>query len=137
MQCNLYPAGAKNIQCRVNLIQESAYSEEVKSNYTGSLVTRIKSLTNGLNGQIFTANEVDNTELFDGKVVVDISRLGSVEKASDTVQFKYCTEQSRKGIEQNPELAKQFTSRQLEQIKNGEPGISGLTWHHNEKPGEI
>ena len=61
------------------VIQNSAYSEEVKGNYTGSLITRIKSLTNGLNGQIFGANEIDNSILFDRKVLVDISRVGSGE----------------------------------------------------------
>lgn len=58
-------------------------------------------------------------------------------KASDTEQFKYCTEKLAKKIEENPELAKQFTPRQLEQIKNGEPRISGLTWHHNEEEGKM
>ena len=57
--------------------------------------------------------------------------------ASDTEQFKYCTEKLAKQIEKDPELAKQFTPRQLEQIKNGEPRISGLTWHHNEIPGKM
>lgn len=57
--------------------------------------------------------------------------------ASDTEQFKYCTQQLAKRIEKDPELAKRFTSRQLEQIKNGEPRISGLTWHHNEIPGKM
>lgn len=45
-------------------------------------IHKIKSLTNGLNGQIFAANEVDNTELFDGKVIIDISRVGSTETKS-------------------------------------------------------
>ena len=31
----------------VNVIENSAYSQEVKSNYMGSLLTRVKSLTNG------------------------------------------------------------------------------------------
>ena len=57
--------------------------------------------------------------------------------ASDTEQFKYCTEKLVKQIEKDPELAKQFAPRQLEQIKNGEPRISGLTWHHNEIPGKM
>ena len=30
-----------------------------------------------------------------------------------------------------------FTPRQLEQIRNGEPRISGKTWHHNEVPGKM
>ena len=46
------------------------------------MVTRIKSLTNGLNGQIFAADEINNSELFDKKVIVDISRVGSTETKS-------------------------------------------------------
>lgn len=56
-------------------------------------------------------------------------------KASDEEQFKYCVKQLAKKIESDPEFAKQFTPRQIEQIKNGETKISGLTWHHNERPG--
>lgn len=66
----------------IDVINNSAYSEEVKSNYMGSLVTRVKSLTNGLNGQIFASNEIDNKVLFDENVVVDISRVGSLETKS-------------------------------------------------------
>ena len=58
-------------------------------------------------------------------------------KASDLDQFKYCTERLKNRIARDPEFAKQFTPRQLEQIKNGEPRISGLTWHHNETPGKM
>lgn len=78
----LFPTFADLLNELVSVIQNSAYSEEVKSNYTGSLVTRIKSLTNGLNGQIFAANEIDNEKLFDKKVIVDISRVGSAETKS-------------------------------------------------------
>ena len=78
----LFPTFCDLLQELVDVIQKSSYSEEVKSNYIGSLVTRIKSLTNGLNGQIFTSNEVDNTVLFDEKVIVDISRIGSTETKS-------------------------------------------------------
>lgn len=61
----------------------------------------------------------------------------SMWKASDIEQFKYCTERLKQRIERDPEFAKQFTPRQREQIKNGEPRISGLTWHHNEIPGRM
>ncbi len=57
--------------------------------------------------------------------------------ASDTEQFKYCTSQLTKRIDADEEFAKKFTARQVEQIKNGEPRISGLTWHHNELPGKM
>lgn len=64
------------------VIDDSAYSQELKSNYTGSLVTRVKSLTNGLNGLIFCGEEIDNAELFDRNVIVDLSRIGSQETKS-------------------------------------------------------
>jgi hypothetical protein len=61
------------------VVERSAYSQELKSNYIGSLSTRVKSLTNGLNGQIFSENEVDNLVLFDSPTIVDLSRIGSSE----------------------------------------------------------
>ncbi|WP_155812102.1 ATP-binding protein [Actinobacillus ureae] len=54
----------------------------MKSNYQGSLVMRVKSLTNGLHGQIFTSDEIDNSLLFDENVVVDLSRVSSQETKS-------------------------------------------------------
>jgi hypothetical protein len=67
----------------------------------------------------------------------DLSLPPELRKASDDVQFKYCTNKLRQQIEKDPELAKKFTPRQLEQIKAGEPRISGFTWHHNEQPGKM
>lgn len=64
------------------VIKESAYSQEVKSNYIGSLVTRIRSLTNGIYGRIFSADETDNEVLFDQNCIVDLSRVGSMETKS-------------------------------------------------------
>ena len=64
------------------VIENSAYSDELKGNYIGSLVTRIKSLTNGLNGQIFASDEIDNKLLFDENVIIDLSRIGSLETKS-------------------------------------------------------
>ena len=61
------------------IIQASAYSNEVKGNYTGALVTRVKSLTNGLYRMIFNRNEIGDEILFGQNVIIDISRLGSAE----------------------------------------------------------
>lgn len=61
------------------VIRDSAYAQEVKSNYEGSLLTRVQSLTNGLNGQIFSAHEIDSSALFDSKAIIDLSRVGSAE----------------------------------------------------------
>lgn len=63
-------------------INESAYSEEVKGNYIGSLVTRVESLTNGINGEIFSADEVRDEVLFDQNTIVDLSRIGAQETKS-------------------------------------------------------
>lgn len=59
----------------------------------------------------------------------------SLYRASDDEQMKYCTQRLKLAIERNPDLARNFTARQLEQIKDGNARISGLTWHHNERPG--
>lgn len=79
---NLFPTFIDLLIQLEKVIQQSAFSEEVKSNYIGSLVTRVKSLTNGLNGQIFASNEIDNTQLFNSNVIVDLSRIGSQETKS-------------------------------------------------------
>ena len=60
-------------------INKSEYSDENKSNYKGSLLTRLESLTNGINSMIFTADDIDDRELFDENVIVDLSRVGSSE----------------------------------------------------------
>ena len=78
----LFPTFTDLLSELVDVIEKSAYSAEVKSNYIGSLVTRIKSLTNGLNGQIFTSNDIDDGELFDKNAIIDISRVGSTETKS-------------------------------------------------------
>jgi len=76
---DLFPTFADLQNELVTVINQSDYSAEVKSNYTGSLVTRVKSLTNGINGQIFCGSEVGDSELFDKDVIVDLSRVGSQE----------------------------------------------------------
>ena len=64
------------------VLLNSEYSAENKSDYTGALVTRIKSLTNGINGLVFNANSIPDEELFNKKVIIDLSRVGSVETRS-------------------------------------------------------
>lgn len=64
------------------VLNESAYSADNKGDYTGALTTRLKSLTNGLNGMIFCCNDIPDKELFDENVVIDLSRVGSVETKS-------------------------------------------------------
>ena len=54
---------------------------------------------------------------------------------SDPKQFSYATTKLYEQISKTPELAKKFTLKQLENIKNGASKISDLTWHHNEEEG--
>jgi hypothetical protein len=60
-------------------IQTSLYSDEVKSNYAGALVTRVNSLSSGLHGLIFGDHSIANEILFDSNCIIDLSRVGSVE----------------------------------------------------------
>lgn len=79
---DLFPNFQDLLSELVDVIDNSEYDKEVKSNYKGSLETRVKSLTNGLNGQIFSNDEIDNEILFDSNVIVDLSRIGSLETKS-------------------------------------------------------
>ncbi len=79
---DLFPTFADLLNELVLVINNSAYSEEVKSNYQGSLVTRVKSLDNGICKQIFSCNELGDQALFDENVIVDLSRIGSQETKS-------------------------------------------------------
>ena len=63
-------------------INNSSYSDETKGDYIGSLSTRLKSLTNGINGRIFSGQETDLARLFEHNAILDISRVGSMETKS-------------------------------------------------------
>lgn len=78
----LFPSFKDILTELINVIDMSSYDNEVKSNYKGSLETRIMSLTNGLNGQIFAADEIDDSILFDSDTIIDLSRVGSSETKS-------------------------------------------------------
>lgn len=79
---NIFPNFIDVLNNLKKVIESSDYSQEVKSNYIGSLVTRVKSLTNGIIGRIFSSKEIDDKILFDENVIVDLSRTGSLETKS-------------------------------------------------------
>lgn len=64
------------------VINESKYSIDSKGDYSGALLTRVRSLTTGLNNLIFCNDEISNEDLFDKSVIVDLSRVGSTETKS-------------------------------------------------------
>ncbi len=65
------------------VIEESHYSKDTQSDYVGALCTRVKSLTNGIYGSVLCAEDaLSDAEMFDQNVIVDLSRVGSMETKS-------------------------------------------------------
>ena len=79
---NLFPTFKDVYEQIREVLEESEYSADNKGDYTGALVTRLRSLTTGINGLIFNADEISMEELFDTNVIVDLSRIGSTETKS-------------------------------------------------------
>lgn len=79
---DIYPNFADVLEQIEDVIETSKYSADSKGDYSGALCTRVRSLTTGLNRLIFTENDLEDTELFDQNVIVDISRVGSMETKS-------------------------------------------------------
>lgn len=63
------------------VIDSSAYSADTTSDYKGALVTRVRSLTRGIHGLIFSEDTAAK-DLFDRNAIVDLSRVGSQETKS-------------------------------------------------------
>lgn len=78
----LYPSFADVARNVREILDSSEYDAENKGAYKGSLLTRLNSLTNGLNGMMLTSDGVDDATLFDGNTIIDLSRVGSTETKS-------------------------------------------------------
>lgn len=98
-----YPTFKILLNTLEKIIDDSSYSEEMKSNYKGALLTRVKSLNNGLVGQVLNNVEsISDSELFDTNVIVDLSRVGSMETKSllmgmivlRLVEYRYSNKES-------------------------------------------
>lgn len=79
---NKFPNFADILEQIEMVINESKYSADSKGDYSGALLTRVHSLTTGLNGLIFCNDDIQNEDLFDKSVIVDLSRVGSTETKS-------------------------------------------------------
>ena len=78
-----FPTFSDLMETLPEIIKSSVYSADTKSDYEGALLTRIKSLTNGINGQIFCSDQqLTDEELFENNVIIDLSRVGSTETKS-------------------------------------------------------
>ena len=75
-----YPVFSDVLEILPNIINTSDYSAESKGDYKGALLTRVQSMTVGLNGVIFKSSEgIPDSLLFDSNTIVDLSDLGSDE----------------------------------------------------------
>lgn len=78
-----YPTFQDLLTILRQIIETSDYSNEAKGNYTGALVSRVESLTNGVVGQMLCSPyDVDDSVLFDENCIIDLSRIGSSETKS-------------------------------------------------------
>lgn len=72
--------------------------------------------------------------------VFDAELPEGLNEAKDREQFKECNKQLYEKIQEDPELRKQFTSEQIEQIKDGMTNggaPDGYTWHHDAEVGKM
>lgn len=76
---DLYPTFEDVLRNIRVIIDSSDYDNENKGAYKGSLLTRLQSLTNGINGMIFSNQAIPEKVLFDENVIIDLSRVGSTE----------------------------------------------------------
>lgn len=77
----LFPTFDTLLEVLPKVIDDSSYSSDTSSDYKGALVTRVRSLTRGIHGQIFDG-DIDAEQLFNTNTIVDISRIGSAETKS-------------------------------------------------------
>lgn len=79
----VYPTFSDLMKTLPKVIDSSSYSADTKGDYTGALVTRVTSLTNGISGQIFCDSyDIPDSTFFDENTIIDLSRVGSSETKS-------------------------------------------------------
>lgn len=72
-----YPVFSDVLDILPRIINTSDYSADSKGDYKGALLTRVQSMTVGINGIIFKNSEgIDSSLLFDSNVIIDLSELG-------------------------------------------------------------
>lgn len=76
---NVFPNFKDVLEQIENVINNSKYSSDSKGDYSGALLTRVASLTTGLNSLLFCDGGLKDEDLFDKNVIIDLSRVGSTE----------------------------------------------------------
>lgn len=78
----IYPTIEDVLEALKEYINSSEYSSDTKGDYKGSLETRLQSLCEGLVGRMFCGTPIPDEELFNGNVIIDLSRVKSSETKS-------------------------------------------------------
>ena len=138
---------SKLANTRESLLEHS--NKDTLESYPIQLDTINKSLENKLHpdtGVPFVRKIVQvGNEKFEGVFPVFDSKFDAkipedMYLKNDATQFKECNKQLLKEIEANPELKKQFSPEQLDQIKDGvNDGTApdGFVWHHDAEAGKL
>ncbi len=82
-----YPSFHELLEALTELVEKSAFSQEVKSNYTGALVERVKDLTVGVSNTLFSGKDIGEDILFGQNCIIDISQDLSTETKSLVMGF--------------------------------------------------
>lgn len=83
-----YPLFEDVLDALPKIIDASDYSGEVKGNYKGALINRVKDMTMGLSGLIFKgSNRINDKVLFDENTIIDLSEVGSEETVALIMGF--------------------------------------------------
>lgn len=107
--CNhKYPVFSDVLEILPDIINTSDYSSDSKGDYKGALLTRVQSMTVGINGVIFKNSVgIEDSLLFDSNVIIDLSELGSDEAIALImgVLIMKLNEYRKSQRKENPKLA--------------------------------
>lgn len=75
-----YPIFQDVMEVLPQIINTSDYSADSQGDYKGALLTRVQSMTTGINGMVFRKSEgIRDEVLFDQNTIIDLSEVGSEE----------------------------------------------------------
>lgn len=73
----IWPTFGDVISALKDIVDNSAYSTDSKSDYKGALQSRLESMCGGLIGQVFNTPAIADEDLFNANVIIDLSRMQS------------------------------------------------------------
>ncbi|MBV4450362.1 HNH endonuclease [Clostridium tyrobutyricum] len=141
--------GKRRIEPDIDIVKSKSLESIIQMNIEKG-IERMPSRNQDLEGKKhpetgvpFVVKVVENSEGELVEVVVpefdsvfDAQLPEALFESTDNEQFSECNRQLKEAIQNDPELAAQFTDEQLEQIMNGDTP-DGYTWHHDAEKGKM